>query len=514
MMKSITKFSTAGIFLTAITAGLGQPVTNQTPPSDLIPPRVVKQASDWAGASGASVSLSVSANGTPPISYQWRHDGVDLPGATNSILTLRSVQPTDAGGYTVAVSNVAGADTSRIAQLSVAGGWVFTNAHGVRLPYRLFLPPGYDPGTKYPLVLFWHGSSRCGTDNTNQLADYGQYSFLTASNLAKWPCFHLSPQWPSSMLPREGDLGLADCATNLLSYLETQYSIDPDRIYVTGLSMGAYTTWVMLARYPRLMAAAFPMAGEWIYYTGIRDYQQSLGVPVWNFHAANDGIVPVSGSDLAISALRAAGGSPIYTRYASGGHDYIYPDAYNTPGLVVWVMSQRRGVASTNEPLLSITRPTAQAVYRTAMTNLSLAGWAEALGQPISLISWVNTANQIKGSMAGTNAWTVASIPLVANRTNLLTVTATTASGSSTYGGNTTFNAALTVIQAPIHATLTLQTANAVIDWTGGGPPYRVQHATDLELGDWSDLSADATPPVSLPLPLAGRAGFYRIIGQ
>jgi hypothetical protein len=108
----------------------------------------------------------------------------------------------------------------------------------------------------------------------------------------------------------------------------------------------------------------------------------------------------------------------------------------------------------------------------------------------------------------------VASIPLVLNRTNLLIVTATTTSWSSAYGGDTSFNDTLTVIQAPLRATLTLQPTNALLNWTGGAPPYRVQRATNLAAGDWSDLLANATPPVTLPLPQAGQAGFYRIVGQ
>ena len=136
-----------------------------------------------------------------PIGYQWRLDGVDLPGATNNFFLVHSVQFTNAGGYTAVVTNRGGAATSRIAQLSVAGGWTFTDAQGTSLPYRLFLPSNYDPVSKYPLVLFWNGSSdagssEVGTDNLAQLTDNGQFSFLTASNQAAFPCFYLSPQMP------------------------------------------------------------------------------------------------------------------------------------------------------------------------------------------------------------------------------------------------------------------------------------------------------------------------------
>jgi hypothetical protein len=86
--------------------------------------------------------------------------------------------------------------------------------------------------------------------------------------------------------------------------------------------------------------------------------------------------------------------------------------------------------------------------------------------------------------------------------------------GAAGSGGNTTFNDTLTVIQSPLRATLTLQETNAVLSWTGAVGPFRVQRATNLAAGDWIDLFPNATPPVTLPLPLGGEAGFYRIVGQ
>jgi poly(3-hydroxybutyrate) depolymerase len=501
-MNAKLPLTAAAILLSSINAGLAQPVIT-----------LVSQPADWVGASGGTVSLIVLASGTSPLSYQWRQDGVDLPGATNRVLTLRSVQPTNAGGYTVGITNLTGGATSRIAQLSVADGWVFTNAQGIQLPYRLFLPPKYDPGTRYPLVLFWHGSSRAGTDNVNQLADYGQYTFLTASNLAKWPCFFLAPQEPYSYQPTCAEVyNVLDCATNLLSYLETQFSLDPDRVYVTGLSSGGAITWEWPAHYADRVAAAVPLAGWWPC-SSLKDFQRNLGVPVWNFHASDDGTVGISSSDTAVAALRGAGASPIYTRYGTGGHE-IWQAAYGTPGLVDWVMAQRRGVAPTNEPLLMITNPTHGAAFSTGATNLNLAGTAAALGQVITKVTWQNMANNRTGTALGTNAWSVTGIPLVSNRTNLILVTATTTSWAPAYGGNTTFNRTLTVVQSPLRATLTWQSTNALLNWTGGGPPYRVQRATSLAAGDWSDLLPNAAPPVTLPLPPASKAGFYRIVGQ
>lgn len=94
-------------------------------------------------------------------------------------------------------------------------------------------------------------------------------------------------------------------------------------------------------------------------------------MPVWNFHAADDGSVSVGLSDSAVSSLHGAGANIIYTPYQTGGHP-IWATAYSTPPFMGWLMAQRRGVASANEPLLSITSPASEAVYWTGATSLSL----------------------------------------------------------------------------------------------------------------------------------------------
>jgi predicted esterase len=278
----------------------------------IVPPAITSQPKDRAVALGAAASFSVLTTGTSPFNYHWLHQGADLLGATSQSLSIPSAQFTNAGAYTVVVANQAGAVTSSVAMLSVAEGWIYTNAQGTRLPYRLFLPPQYDPGTRHPLVLFWHGGGEVGTDNVGQLKDNGQFSFLTASNLAKFPCFYLAPQVASANSCEEF-YGILDCATNLLSHLEAVFSIDPDRVYVTGLSAGGHGTWIMVARYPDLFAAAVPMSGRWPC-NSIQDFLRSLHVPVWNFHGANDGTIGVGYSDAAVAALRSAGASVTYTR--------------------------------------------------------------------------------------------------------------------------------------------------------------------------------------------------------
>ncbi len=78
---------------------------------------ILEQPLDQAARVGASVRLSVAAEGTGPFTFQWRHAGKDLPGATNALLVLANVQAADAGSYQVRVRNLAGTVVSDEAQV-------------------------------------------------------------------------------------------------------------------------------------------------------------------------------------------------------------------------------------------------------------------------------------------------------------------------------------------------------------------------------------------------------------
>lgn len=82
-------------------------------------PIITTQPASQSVASGASVSLSVVASGTPAPTFQWQFNGTAIAGATSATLTLSSARSADAGDYTVVVSNGAGSVTSNKATLTV-----------------------------------------------------------------------------------------------------------------------------------------------------------------------------------------------------------------------------------------------------------------------------------------------------------------------------------------------------------------------------------------------------------
>src|SRR5439155_12082804 len=87
----------------------------------LVPPSITVQPQSRTNVVGTLAAFSVPANGTAPLSYQWQFNGANVPNATGTSLTLNTVQASDAGNYTVVVTNAGGAITSAVAQLIV---WV------------------------------------------------------------------------------------------------------------------------------------------------------------------------------------------------------------------------------------------------------------------------------------------------------------------------------------------------------------------------------------------------------
>jgi predicted peptidase len=224
----------------------------------------------------------------------------------------------------------------------------YEDARGKKLPYRLLKPDNYDPKSKYPLVLFLHGAGERGDDNEKQLV-HGVPEFAREENRKKYPCFLAAPQCPqgakwvevdwsadSQVQPDEPSEPLR-LALALVGALQGEFSIDPGRIYVTGLSMGGYGTWDAAMRRPDLFAAAVPVCGG----ADETKAERIARMPVWVFHGAKDPAVRVARSDRMVAALIKAGGNPGYTRYPAEGHASWGP-AYRDPELFKWLFAQKR----------------------------------------------------------------------------------------------------------------------------------------------------------------------------
>ena len=208
------------------------------------------------------------------------------------------------------------------------------------IPYRLFVPTDYDPSQSYPLVLFLHGAGERGTDNRLQLT--GQTAplvFVRPENQSQWPCFMMAPQCPLN--DSWSNIGGDQPTTPMLLALEAigdlmgEFNIDPNHLYITGLSMGGFGTWDTITRYPGVFAAAVPIASG----CDPRLAYLCVDTPIWVFHGGADTTVPPASDRQMVAALFAAGGSPGYTEYPGVGHVGSWNLAYTEPYLLPWLFS-------------------------------------------------------------------------------------------------------------------------------------------------------------------------------
>jgi lysophospholipase L1-like esterase/poly(3-hydroxybutyrate) depolymerase len=231
---------------------------------------------------------------------------------------------------------------------------VFTNSQGQTMPYRILTPAHYQADKKYPLVVFFHGAGERGTDNEKQLV-HGTALYLKPEVRERFPAFVIAPQCPDNQqwvdMPWGTDSGTRpdqpsasmSLALQILDAAEKEFSIDPARVYVTGLSMGGYATWDCITRFPDRFAAGVPICGGGDEKTITPAVAK---VPVWAFHSQDDTAVKVCRTQNMIKALRAAGGHPNYFEYFGLGHN-AWGTAYNEPEFLPWLFSQRLGKTDT-----------------------------------------------------------------------------------------------------------------------------------------------------------------------
>lgn len=209
----------------------------------------------------------------------------------------------------------------------------------VRLRYLLWMPrPQAKPVRGWPLVIFLHGSGERGND----LSKVKVHGFPKAAAAgADLPFVLVAPQVPA---------GLAwdsDALDSLRADLVARLPVDPDRVLMTGLSMGGIGTWNYAVDFPDRLAGIAPVCGF-----GDSDRAARLArLPIWAFHGARDDAVPLAPDQEMVDAVRAAGGNPRFTVYPDVGHNAWDP-AYADPQLVEWLLAQHRprGIASTRRP--------------------------------------------------------------------------------------------------------------------------------------------------------------------
>jgi predicted esterase len=216
--------------------------------------------------------------------------------------------------------------------------------------YRLMKPASVEAEQKYPLVIFLHGAGERGTDNALQLL-YLPTQMAQPRWREKFPCYVLAPQcrpekkwlevdWTAKTDPVSPDEPTAQLSTvmEMIERTIKEEQIDPDRIYLTGLSMGGFGSFDLGSRRPEWFAAVAPICGaaDPAKVVALKD------VPVWVAHGDADTVVPVERSRSVVENLTKAGGKPVYVELPGVGHNSWTPGYSDNDGLVPWLFRQRR----------------------------------------------------------------------------------------------------------------------------------------------------------------------------
>lgn len=196
--------------------------------------------------------------------------------------------------------------------------------------FLLYLPQGFEPtgGRKWPLLVFLHGSGERG-DDIEQVKLHGPPKLLSEQN--DLPFIVVSPQAPA------GTVWNSTAVHALIDAVMERLPVDPERVYLTGLSLGGHGTWNIAASRPERFAAIAPVCGA----GDVALACQLKGVPVWAFHGQQDSVVKLQDDAAMVEAVRACGGDVKFTVYPDLGHD-AWTRSYANPALYDWLLQHRR----------------------------------------------------------------------------------------------------------------------------------------------------------------------------
>jgi len=197
--------------------------------------------------------------------------------------------------------------------------------------YVVYVPPAYDPAQKWPLVMFLHGAGERGDDGVDQ-STVGIGPAIE-ENPERFPCIVVMPQCPKNVLWTDR----YDEINGALEAALAEYNVDRSRMYLTGLSMGGYGTFMYGADHIDTYAAMAPVCGG----GRVTDAATLAKVPMWVFHGGADPVVTPDKSRTMVEAIDAAGGEIQYTEYEGVGHN-SWDNAYGDPDLMTWMLSQSK----------------------------------------------------------------------------------------------------------------------------------------------------------------------------
>ncbi len=218
---------------------------------------------------------------------------------------------------------------------------------GTDYRYVVYVPGNWDRHTKWPVILFLHGSGERGDDGLIQ-SEVGLGGAIRR-HIERYPAVVVMPQCRDKVW--WDDPAMESQALAALDAALKEFNGDSSRVYLTGLSMGGYGTWSIAAGHPGKFAALVAVCGG-IRRPGSRPLPEGAAdpyaetakkigsTPVWLFHGMANPAVPIDESRKMAAAFNANGASVKFTEYEGVAHN-SWDKAYSEANLPTWLFAQK-----------------------------------------------------------------------------------------------------------------------------------------------------------------------------
>ncbi|MCD7938337.1 MAG: prolyl oligopeptidase family serine peptidase [Tannerellaceae bacterium] len=248
---------------------------------------------------------------------------------------------------------------------------------GKTLAYNLFIPEGYESGKSYPLLLFIADASTAGKDVKVPLTQgYGGVIWATQHDQAKHPSFILVPQYTTQTVnDNSGTSYEVEMTIRLLDAIIEEYSIDRNRLYTTGQSMGGMMSMYFNIAHPDLFAASLFVGCQWdasqmggfvndkfFYIVAAGDQKAPKGMAALKTILDNEGAristgewsakLPAAEQEANVQKLLAEGNNINFIIFTQGSvlpadgsgneHMYSFDYAYKLEGVRDWLFRQTK----------------------------------------------------------------------------------------------------------------------------------------------------------------------------
>ena len=198
------------------------------------------------------------------------------------------------------------------------------------LTYVISYPDGFDASRKYPVILHLHGAGGRGRD-IGIINDHPIYrhteNYALEALIVSPQCF--ADTW----------FEIFEQLQDFAKYIVAQPYTDASRVYLTGSSMGGYTSWQLAMTMPEYFAALVPVCGGGMYWNAGR----LKDVPVWAFHGIEDGTVLPEESVKMVNAVNKKGGSAKLTLINGAAHN-AWDTAFGSRETFDWMLSHKKTV--------------------------------------------------------------------------------------------------------------------------------------------------------------------------